>query len=104
MPRCDILLTHNPPFGVGDRMTMGGQRDGCIDLKNAVLSHSRPLLHVFGHQHGDPGIYFLPLGAMPQSIGLEHRPNEACTTFCNASLVSDTYRLRKPVVIRLVPI
>ena len=104
LPKCDVLLTHNPPFGAGDRMTMGGQRDGCIDLKTAVLSRSKPFLHVFGHQHGDPGIYFLPLGALPRSIGLEKRPSEECTTFCNASLVSDTYKTRKPVVIRMVPI
>ncbi len=51
----DVLITHGPPSGVGDR-TAGGERVGCRDLLAAV-ERIRPRLHVFGHIHEGYGIY-----------------------------------------------
>lgn len=49
----DVLLTHGPPFGRGDR-TWDGERVGCEDLLRHVR-RARPRLHLFGHIHEDRG-------------------------------------------------
>ena len=54
----DILVTHGPPFGIGDR-TSHGDRAGCHDLL-ARIAVVRPKLHVFGHIHEGAGIYRQP--------------------------------------------
>ena len=51
----DILVTHGPPLGFGDRSPVHG-RHGCVDLA-ARVSEIRPLLHVFGHIHQDGGFW-----------------------------------------------
>ena len=51
----DILLTHSPPRGTGDRGPVGG-RDGCEELALRV-NEVRPLLHLFGHIHQDGGLW-----------------------------------------------
>ncbi len=50
----DVLITHGPPGGVGDRSSVAG-RQGCVDLRAAV-TRVRPLLHLFGHIHEDGGL------------------------------------------------
>ena len=87
LPRdVDILLTHSPCHTIGDRCSLGGKSQGCPELKRVVLEEVRPMLHIFGHEHGDPG--FFAAGE---------------TTFCNASSVSDVlYNLRKPMVLEIV--
>ncbi len=45
----DVLVTHGPPLGHGDR-TVSGEDAGCVDLLDAVR-RVRPRLHVFGHIH-----------------------------------------------------
>ncbi len=52
----DVLVTHGPPAGVGDRGPMGAARLGCADLREAVR-RVRPALHVFGHIHQDGGAF-----------------------------------------------
>jgi predicted phosphohydrolase len=49
----DVLITHGPPRGIGDRCGME-EREGCADLRAAV-ARIRPLLHLFGHIHQDGG-------------------------------------------------
>jgi predicted phosphohydrolase len=51
----DILITHGPPRGIGDRFTME-EREGCDDLLAAV-QRLRPPLHLFGHIHQDGGFW-----------------------------------------------
>jgi len=51
----DVLVTHGPPHGVGDRMVLGA-RVGCADLR-ARLRLARPKVHVFGHIHEAYGAY-----------------------------------------------
>jgi Icc-related predicted phosphoesterase len=49
----DILITHGPPLGYGDR-TWSGDRVGCADLLKHVQVKA-PRVHLFGHIHEDRG-------------------------------------------------
>jgi predicted phosphohydrolase len=49
----DVLVTHGPPAGFGDRVSVAG-RQGCADLLERVRL-VRPRLHLFGHIHEDGG-------------------------------------------------
>jgi Icc-related predicted phosphoesterase len=51
----DILVTHGPPLGFGDRSSSSG-RDGCRDLLDRVRVVS-PKVHLFGHIHEDGGAW-----------------------------------------------
>ena len=51
----DVLITHGPPEGIGDRYTLAG-RGGCADLR-ARVEQVRPRLHLFGHIHQDGGFW-----------------------------------------------
>jgi len=47
---CDILITHGPPLGRGDKCS-NGDFAGCEDLLCEVQQRIRPRVHVFGHIH-----------------------------------------------------
>jgi predicted phosphohydrolase len=49
-----VLITHGPPRGHGDR-TRHGHSAGCDDLLARVRT-LRPRLHLFGHIHEDGGV------------------------------------------------
>lgn len=51
----DVLITHGPPEGIGDRTTVAN-RAGCADLLARVVEVA-PRLHVFGHIHQDGGVW-----------------------------------------------
>jgi hypothetical protein len=51
----DLLVTHGPPLGHGDRCR-GGNRAGCGNLLEEIEGRIRPKLHVFGHIHEDYGV------------------------------------------------
>lgn len=51
----DVLVTHGPPAGVGDRGPTPG-RLGCEDLRTRVREVA-PRLHLFGHIHQDGGFW-----------------------------------------------
>ena len=51
----DVLITHGPPEGVGDRSGMD-ERAGCADLR-ARVREVTPRLHLFGHIHQDGGVW-----------------------------------------------
>jgi Icc-related predicted phosphoesterase len=53
----DLLITHGPPAGIGDRAVLGAV--GCADLRAAVNARP-PRLHVFGHIHEARGTYRVP--------------------------------------------
>lgn len=79
----DVLITHGPPYGVGD-ITYRAGNVGCQDLLDAVRK-IKPKLHVYGHIH--PGY-----GSV-QSLG---------TIFVNASIMDDLYMPRnEPIVVEL---
>jgi len=50
----DVLVTHGPPEGIGDRGPVPG-RLGCAALRQE-LARVRPKLHLFGHIHTDGGL------------------------------------------------
>jgi len=50
----DVLMTHGPPQGHGDK-TNTGVVTGCADLLKRI-QHIRPPVHVFGHIHEGYGI------------------------------------------------
>jgi predicted phosphodiesterase len=51
----DVLITHGPPRGFGDRATMPN-RLGCDDLLTRVRA-VKPSVHLFGHIHEDGGAW-----------------------------------------------
>lgn len=51
----DVLITHAPPEGIGDRAPVAG-RIGCADLLRRV-EEVTPRLHLFGHIHTDGGLF-----------------------------------------------
>jgi predicted phosphohydrolase len=53
--RVDVLVTHGPPFGIGDRGPVPG-RLGCEELLERVRA-TAPRLHLFGHIHQDGGAW-----------------------------------------------
>ena len=79
----DVLITHGPPEGIGDRIGMPG-RTGCADLLRRVAA-IEPRLHVFGHIHEGYG-----------------REEAEGTLFVNASSCDEDYRpVNPPVVVDL---
>lgn len=52
----DVLVTHGPPYGFGDRIPWHGELRsvGCADLL-ARVREVEPPLHLFGHIHQDRG-------------------------------------------------
>jgi predicted phosphodiesterase len=77
----DVLITHGPPWGHGDR-TDRGEQVGCQDLLEAVR-RLRPALHLFGHVHEGYGV-----------------TRDASTVCVNASICDSRYRpANRPVVL-----
>ena len=80
---CDIVITHGPPRGIGDRCS-DGRHEGCDDLRQRI-AEVRPKLHLFGHIH--------------EAYGVEEAGG---TVFANASICNLAYRpVHEPVVIHL---
>lgn len=76
----DVLVTHGPPLGHGDR-THDGRDVGCADLLDAIR-RVRPQLHVFGHIHEGHG-----------------RTREGETLCVNASICTVGYRPTNPPIV-----
>jgi Icc-related predicted phosphoesterase len=68
----DVLITHGPPTGYGDK-TVRGDAAGCDDLLQ-VVRRIKPRLHIFGHIHEGYGSF-----------------KEGNTTFINASVCNLQY-------------
>jgi len=77
----DVLVTHGPPKGHGDRVT-SGHEVGCEDLREACETRVRPMVHVFGHIHEAYGV-----------------SANAHTLFVNASTCTVRYRPDNPAVV-----
>ncbi|CAF0856170.1 unnamed protein product [Brachionus calyciflorus] len=77
----DILITHGPPLGYGDKAG-GVKHVGCVELLNTVLHRVKPKFHVFGHIHEDYGIW-----------------TNGTTTFINASICNRNYNaVHQPII------
>ena len=57
IPAVDVVVSHGPPLGYGDRL-VGGKRAGSPALLER-LEQTEPRLCVFGHIHEDPGTWQL---------------------------------------------
>jgi Icc-related predicted phosphoesterase len=87
----EILITHGPPYGIGDLLIPKHRKIGqdpnvgCEDLLNTIESRLKSLkLHVFGHIHSGYGIV----------------KNLNPPMFINASVLDDDYQsVNKPIVI-----
>lgn len=83
----DILITHGPPYKIGDLVNNRYHTDknvGCKALAKRVLE-VKPKIHVFGHIHCGYGIY----------------TNEH-TTFINAAVLDEDYTYtQKPTIFKL---
>lgn len=73
----DILMTHGPPFGHGDK-TKENEHVGCVDLAQTVTRRVKPRFHVFGHVHEGYGI-----------------TTNSETTFVNAATCNFSYNRKK---------
>ncbi len=51
----EVLVTHDPPWGILDRALDSGQAVGCAALRSRVEELPELKLHVFGHVHGGYG-------------------------------------------------
>lgn len=81
----DILITHTPPFGILDTITVGGKvkHAGDIHLREALENRIKPMLHAFGHIHEQAG---KDLVFKRSGFGVE------CNTTCvNASVLNEHY-------------
>lgn len=77
----DIVVTHGPPFGVGDLVRTFGEITGCYHLLNKIME-IKPKVHQFGHIHEGAGKY-----RMQDSIN---------TLFINAAcVVGFPYNIKK---------
>lgn len=81
----DILVTHGPPLGHGDR-TISNVRAGCLNLLHTVQSRVKPKYHIFGHIHEGYGM-----------------TTDGVTTFVNASSVTIQYKPRHPPIVFDLP-
>lgn len=81
----DVLITHGPPLGIGDR-TLRGEPVGCHDLLHEVTVRIRPRLHLFGHIHEGYGQY-----------------DQDGIVFLNASVVDAHYRIAHPPLVIDLP-
>ncbi len=85
-PDTDILITHGPPFGILDHERGSNRRQGCPELRRAVM-RVKPKLHVFGHCHAGYGV----------------RPTEQ-TMYVNASLLGWSGDIEnRPIVLNITP-
>jgi predicted phosphodiesterase len=78
----DILITHGPPSGYGDRCE-DGFRAGCEDLLATIRARVHPKLHVSGHIHEGYGV----------------ARDELNTCYVNASTCTFHYRPTNPAIV-----
>lgn len=70
----DVLITHQPPFGILDKTT--NKHYGDIDILNQVCA-IKPKFHLFGHVHNNNGII------------------SGSTTFINSAMSDENYQLKQ---------
>ena len=82
----DVLITHGPPYGIGDLVPYrGGEFVGCRDLLDTISTKLKIKLHVCGHIH--------------YSYGIVHKNG---IDFINASTLNESYDVaNKPILIEI---
>lgn len=79
----DVLITHGPAFGYGDRCIDGFQA-GCRELLKKI-QEIKPKIHAFGHIHEGYGVRYLDIDG--------HK-----TRMINASVLDERYRRVNPPI------
>uniref|UniRef100_A0A0M3HXR7 Metallophos domain-containing protein n=1 Tax=Ascaris lumbricoides TaxID=6252 RepID=A0A0M3HXR7_ASCLU len=82
----DVLITHTPPLGHGDMLSMGS-RAGCVELLNSVVKRIRPKYHVFGHVHEGYGC-----------------TSDGYTKFINCCLMNENLEMTNRAIIFDIPV
>jgi Icc-related predicted phosphoesterase len=70
----DVLITHSPPYMIGDYVFWSNNHEGSPSLYKEVIERIKPKLHCFGHIHDGNGKKIIDN-----------------TTFINASNLNDKY-------------
>lgn len=76
----DVLITHTPPFGRGDKV--GYLNVGCEELTREVTERIQPQFHVFGHVHEGYG-----------------KSSDGTTVYMNASACTHDYEAINPAFV-----
>ncbi|KAK3591069.1 hypothetical protein CHS0354_005463 [Potamilus streckersoni] len=82
----DILITHGPPVGHGDKC-FDKQNVGCVELLSTIQQRVHPKYHLFGHIHEGYGM-----------------TTDGNTTFINASTCTVKYKPTNPPVVFDIPV
>jgi Icc-related predicted phosphoesterase len=77
----DILVTHGPPHGFGDKCGID-RHVGCVSLYRDVSLRVKPKYHIFGHIHEGYGMW-----------------SNGETTFINAAICNRGYKPDRPPII-----
>jgi Icc-related predicted phosphoesterase len=84
----DILITHTPPYKIGDYAKYSREHTGSPSLLSEITNRIKPLVSIFGHIH--------------EGYGISKIPN-CDTTFINASQLNEHYYLvNKPILFELI--
>ena len=88
----DILISHMPPFMVGDKL-QGGRHVGSRSLYGWLLYAGRPHLHVFGHIHEGYGEHEVFNG---------RDENHDMVVSINASIMNERYEpINAPITVEI---
>ncbi len=81
----DVLITHNPPYHIGDFVPSARSNEGSPSLYKEVTERIKPAIHAMGHVHEGRGIY------IKNNI-----------TFINASNLDDNYDcVFNPIIVEI---
>ena len=81
----DVVITHSPPYGIGDYVPWNGNSHGSPSLYMEMVKRVRPKIHCFGHIHEGYGIKIID-----------------DITFINASNLDGQYQcINEPIIIKI---
>jgi Icc-related predicted phosphoesterase len=81
----DVLITHSPPYMIGDYVPRTMQHEGSPSLYEEVTKRIKPKIHCYGHLHSGYGIHVI-----------------GETTFINASNLDEGYNcVNNPIIIEI---
>lgn len=77
----DVLVTHGPPFSVGDMVSrhLATENVGCVDLRHRIWE-VKPRVHVCGHIHEGygqrelDGLTYINCSVLDERYALNHQP------------------------------
>jgi len=82
----DVLITHSPPYMIGDYVPYTMQHEGSPSLYKEVMERIKPVISMFGHIH--------------EGYGVKVIEN---TTFINASVLDGDYMaVNEPILVELI--